>query len=175
MRAERVGVKQAKPDKLFYVVADAIIYRETDGRCLILKRDKREKVHPGKWATVGGKLEHADLDIGNPSRTEGDVLVFEDKINELLKREAKEEAGVLIKLPPKFTGSKVIVRPDGIPVVILHFVVLYKGGEVKPEPGSFTAFAWVNADEIKQYDCIEDIGQGVKTAINLFKEGVSRI
>lgn len=168
MSVEKISIQNAKSDKLFYVVADGIVYRESDKRCLILKRDMREKVHPGKWATVGGKLEHRDLDLTKPSRTEGDVFVFEDAVFELLKREIKEEAGISVKLLPKFVESKVIVRPDGIPVLILHFAVRYGSGEVKPEPGSFTEFAWVNADEAKDYDCIEDIGDAIKSAIKIF-------
>jgi 8-oxo-dGTP pyrophosphatase MutT (NUDIX family) len=170
MSAGKVSTEQAKQDKLFYVVADTMVYRASDGRCLILKRDMREKVHPGKWATVGGKFEHRDLDLNNPTRQEGDVLVFEDGIYELIAREAQEEAGVSIKMPPRFVGLKTIVRPDGIPVVILHFVSEYAAGEVVPEPGGFTEFAWVNEQEVKNYDCIEDIAKGVETAVKLFNE-----
>jgi 8-oxo-dGTP pyrophosphatase MutT (NUDIX family) len=168
--AKKISVAEAKKDKLFYVVADTMVYRREDGRCLILKRDEREKVHPGKWATVGGKLEHEDLNLNKPSRKEGDVLVFEDSIYKLIAREAQEEAGVSIKLSPRFVGTKTIVRPDGIPVVILHFVAEYEDGEVKPEPGGFTEYAWVNSEEVKNYDCIEDIAEGVKTVIKIFKD-----
>ena len=65
MRAKRISLKDAKQDKLFYFVANVVIYREKDGRCLILKRDEREKVHPGKYAVPGGKLEWEDLDLKN--------------------------------------------------------------------------------------------------------------
>jgi len=36
-------------------VANVVVYRGLDGRCLILKRHEREKVHPGKYAQPGGK------------------------------------------------------------------------------------------------------------------------
>lgn len=170
MPASKTSIDEAKPDKLFYVVANTIIYREEDGRCLILKRDMREKVHPGKWASVGGKLEHKDLDIKHPSHLTGDVLVFEDSINELLVREAKEEAGVTIKMPAKFMGTKVIVRPDGIPVVLLKFAVVYDGGEVRPEAGGFTDSAWVNADEVKDYDILADVAAEIRQTTKLFQK-----
>jgi 8-oxo-dGTP pyrophosphatase MutT (NUDIX family) len=94
MRAKKVSTEKAKQDKLFYVVTNATIYRAKDKRCLILKRDEREIVHPGKWANVGGKLEHADLDLSNPTSIDGDVTVFEDALIKLLMREVKEESGV---------------------------------------------------------------------------------
>ena len=54
MPAKEISVAQAKKDKLFYFVPNVVIYRESDGRCLILKRDEREKVHPGRYAVPGG-------------------------------------------------------------------------------------------------------------------------
>ncbi len=60
MLAKKISLDKAKQNKLFYFVANVVIYRESDKRCLILKRDKREKVHPGKYAVPGGKLEWED-------------------------------------------------------------------------------------------------------------------
>ena len=76
MPADKVSVDAAKPDKLFYFVCTVVPYRTADGKCLLLKRDEREKVHPGKWGVPGGKLEHGDLDLGNPTRLNGDVMIF---------------------------------------------------------------------------------------------------
>lgn len=169
MSAEKVSIEAAKADKLFYVVANSVVYREENGRCLILKRHEREKVHPGKWATIGGKLEHGNLDLNNPSRTDGEVIEFDDSIPQLIAREALEESGVKVELPAYFIGTKVIVRGDGIPVVLLKFAAKYTSGEVKPEEGAFTDFAWVNGDEIDQYDCIEGVAEEVKATIDIFK------
>ena len=57
MPADKISLENAKDDKLFYFVANVVVFRESDGRCLILKRSENEKVHPGKFATQGGKLE----------------------------------------------------------------------------------------------------------------------
>lgn len=170
MRAEKVSTSNAKQDKLFYVVTGATIYRPQDGRCLILKRDERETVHPGKWANVGGKLEHKDLDMSGPTSIDGDVAVFEDALVKLLMREIYEESGVKVKPELKFIGSKVFVRPDETPVVLLKFAVEYDSGEVKPEAGAFTEAAWVNAEEVGSYDCIDGVKEEVRTAIELFKQ-----
>ena len=57
MPAERISLDRAKSDKLFYVVANVVVWRSDDGRCLLLRRSAQEKVHPGKWCVPGGKLE----------------------------------------------------------------------------------------------------------------------
>ncbi len=168
MPAPKVSIDAAKPDKLFYFVATVIPYRASDGRCLILKRDEREKVHPGKWAVPGGKLEHDDLDLANPPRMNGDVADFPGMVADLLRRESKEEAGIALGSDFKLLGDVVFARPDGIPVVLLQFGADYAGGEVTPEVGAFTDFAWVNEGEVKEYDCIDGIHDEVAKTIAAF-------
>lgn len=168
MPAEKISTEHAKQDKLFYFVANVIPYRKEDGRCLILKRDEREKVHPGRYGVVGGKLEWADLDLANPTKLNGDVLDFDNAVEQLLKREAKEEAGIDLGDEFAYLASTAFVRPDGIPVVLLKFAGVYTGGEVVPEPGAFTDFAWVNADEVNDYPVIEGIAEEVAATIAHF-------
>jgi 8-oxo-dGTP pyrophosphatase MutT (NUDIX family) len=168
MQAKKISLDNAKFEKLFYFVANVVVYRDKDKRCLILKRDEREKVHPGKYAVPGGKLEWKDLDIKHPTRINGDVLDFENTIESLLKREVKEEAGIKIDSEIKYLNNVAFIRPDGIPVVLLKFAAKYKSGKVIPEKGGFTDFAWVNAKEVKKYKCIKGIDKEVKTTITLF-------
>ncbi|PIP26478.1 MAG: hypothetical protein CO140_03540 [Candidatus Moranbacteria bacterium CG_4_9_14_3_um_filter_40_7] len=166
--AEKISLKNAKHNKLFYFVASVIIYRTKDKRCLILKRDGREKVHPGKYAVPGGKLEWKELNLKKPTRMNGDVFDFNDAVEKLLSREAKEEAGVEISKQFIYINSGAFVRPDGIPVVLVKFAARYKGGKVKPEIGGFTDFAWVNKQEVKKYKCIKGIPEEVAKTIKLF-------
>jgi|TARA_B100001971_G_C18155479_1_gene518287 hypothetical protein len=56
MPAKKISISTAKKNKLFYFVATVVVYRKKDGRCLILKRHKREKVHPGKYALPEGQI-----------------------------------------------------------------------------------------------------------------------
>jgi len=170
MPASEISLEKAKSDKLFYFVANAIIYRESDGRCLILKRSERETAHPGRYGVVGGKLEWKDLDLAHPSRVNGDVLDFEGAIEDLVAREAKEEAGVDIHPDLKYVGSMAFVRPDGVPVAFIKFAARYKAGDVVVEEGSFSDHAWVNAEEVKEYDCIDGIQDEVATTISLFSD-----
>lgn len=170
MPAKKISLEEAKKDKLFYFVANAVVVRTSDMRCLILKRDEREKVHPGKYAVVGGKLEWNDLDIDHPTRLNDNVLDFENAVEGLLARETKEEAGIDIGSSLKYINSVAFVRPDGIPVVLVKFAAEYKGGEVVPEPGAFTDFAWVTAEEAKNYDCIQGVPDEIAAAIKLFRK-----
>ena len=169
MPANKISIDNAKQDKLFYFVANVVVYRESDGRCLILKRDMREKVHPGRWAVLGGKLEWKDLDLNNPSRINGEVLDFENAVEDLLKREALEEANIEIEGKLEYINSNAFVRPDETPVVLVKFAAKYKGGEVKPEEGGFTDYAWVSAEEVKKYECIDGIQEEINKTVELFK------
>lgn len=168
MKATEITLEHAKQDKLFYVVANVVIYRETDGRCLLLKRDAREKVHPNKYGVVGGKLEWNDLPIDHPTRMNGDVYDFEHAIERLLAREALEEAGVVIDTAVHYINSVAFIRPDGIPVVLIKFAAKYVGGDVVLEDGAFSDYVWVNATEVEQYDCIDGIVAEVQKTITLF-------
>lgn len=168
MPAEKISIEKAKQDKLFYFVANAVVFRESDGRCLILKRDGREKVHPNKYAVPGGKMEWNDLDIANPTRMNGDVIDFENSVEDLLCREVREEAGIEIHPHLTYINSVTFVRPDGIPVVLVKFAAKYKSGEILLEQGGFTDHAWVNGDEVLAYDCIDGIKKEVMETINLF-------
>lgn len=168
MPADKISLDQAKKDKLFYFVANVVVYRESDKKCLILKRHEREKVHPGKYAQPGGKLEWNNLDISKPTRMNDDVIDFEDAVEDLLKREVFEEAGIEIEKNLKYVNSIAFVRPDGIPVILVKFAAKFKSGEIKLEEGSFTDYAWVDAEEVKDYDCIKGVCEEVLRTINLF-------
>ncbi|OGZ32771.1 MAG: hypothetical protein A3I88_02255 [Candidatus Portnoybacteria bacterium RIFCSPLOWO2_12_FULL_39_9] len=170
MPAQKISLENAKENKLFYFVANVVIYRESDGRCLILKRSEGEKVHPGKYGVPGGKLEWQDLDIKNPTRLNGDVLDYEMAVEKLLVREAKEEAGVEIDDNFLYINSVAFIRPDEIPVILVKFAAKYKSGEVQPEQGAFNDYAWVNEKEVKNYQCIKGVAEEVAAAIKLFKK-----
>jgi 8-oxo-dGTP pyrophosphatase MutT (NUDIX family) len=168
MPADKISLDNAKKDKLFYFVANVVVYRASDKKCLLLKRSETEKVHPGKWCTPGGKLEWKDLDIEHPTRLNGEVLDFENAVEDLLTREVREEAGIEIEPQIKYINSVAFVRPDGIPVVLVKFAARYKSGEVRPEAEAFSGYAWVDVAEVKGYDCIDGIAQEVEETIKIF-------
>lgn len=169
MPAAKISTEKAKQDKLFYFVANAIIYRESDGRCLILKRSEKEIAHPGRYGVVGGKLEWKDLPIDMPDHINGDVLDYNDALEKLLIRESMEESGLEIHNEIKYINSKAYVRPDGVPVMMVKFTVKYKNREVSLEDHAFTDYAWVDGEEVKKYPCIDGIPEEVAQAIEAWK------
>ena len=170
MPAEKISIDNAKKDKLFYFVANVVVFRESDNKCLILKRDEREKARPGKYAVPGGKLEWVNLDINNPTRINGEVIDFEHAVEKLLKREVFEEAGITIKDNLTYINSVAFIRPDETPVVLVKFAAKYNSGEIKLEKGGFTDFAWVDHEEVKNYDCIKGIPEEILKTIKLFNK-----
>lgn len=170
MAATEISLKEAKEDKLFYFVANALVYRKEDGKFLLLKRSETEKVHPGKWATPGGKMEWGDFDINNPTRRNGEVLDYLDSVENLLRREVKEEAGVDIGDTFHFINSNTFIRPDGIPVVLLKFAVEALSTEVSLEEGAFDDFIWVTEEEAQKLDCLEGICDEIRAANQAIKK-----
>jgi len=172
MPAEKISIENAKHHKLFYIIANVVVYRESDGRCLILKRADWETVHPGKYCVPGGKLEWANLPIDNPTRLNDNVLDYENAVEELLAREVMEEAGVEINLSNglKYINSVAFIRPDGIPAVLVKFAAPYKSGSVILEEGAFTDHKWVDIEEVKNFDVIEGIDCEVAQTIKMFKK-----
>ena len=168
MPATKIHLENAKEDKLFYVVANVVVYRESDGRCLLLKRSEDEKVHPGRYAVPGGKLEWSQLDIAVPTRINGDVLDYQDAIEILLEREVKEEAGIVIEKKLQYINSVAYIRPDGVPTVLIKFAARYVSGDIVLEEGSFTDSVWVNAEEVENYECIDGVREEVLLTIQIF-------
>jgi ADP-ribose pyrophosphatase YjhB (NUDIX family) len=170
VKAKKISLDKAKPNKLFYVVANVVVYREADKRCLILKRSESEITHPGMWAVPGGKLEWKDLDLNKPTRMNGDVIDFENSIADLLHRELLEEAGIEMHHQIYFINDVAFIRPDEIPVVLIKFAAKYKSGDVVFEKGAFSDFAWVNEIEVKKYKCIDGIDSEIAYTAKLFKD-----
>jgi 8-oxo-dGTP pyrophosphatase MutT (NUDIX family) len=169
MPAKEISIKEAKTDKLFYFVANALVYRKEDGRCLLLQRAHTEKAHPGKWATPGGKMEWGDFDLNKPTRVNGEILDFLGSIEDLLRREVKEEAGIELADDFSFINSNTFIRTDGIPVVMVKMAVSYKSGELVLEEGAFEGGAWVTAEESKELDCLDGIQDEIEKTVALYK------
>jgi 8-oxo-dGTP pyrophosphatase MutT (NUDIX family) len=165
---DKISLDKAKKEKLFYFVSTIVVYRESDKRCLILKRHEREIVHPGKYSVPGGKLEWKDFNL-NESKKHNGVLYFDDAIEGLLKREVFEEAGIQIEDNIHYLASMVFVRPDETPVILVRFAAKYKEGEVKIDSNDFSDFTWVNEQELKNYDCIINVYDEVIDTIKHFK------
>ncbi len=162
----QISLSHAKKDKLFYFVVTGVIYHPRLKKCLILKRSSKEVAHPGLWGVIGGKLEWSDLKNNPVTRKNFDILDWEDLLEKLVKREAKEECGLDVEAL-RYLDNVVYLRPDNVPSVAIKFAVKYKKGKVKLAP-EFDEYAWVNAEEVKQFQCIQGIPKEVAKAIELY-------
>lgn len=166
MKQVHISNAHAKPGKLFYVVANVIIIDPVNLTCLLLKRGEKEKVHPGKWAFPGGKLEHSSVaELLISSGTNG-LDGIENILGKLAMIEAKEECGLSVDAESSaIIHNKVFVRPDGIPVLMTVVTAEYNGGQIVLEAHAFTDYAWVSASTIGDYSCISGIEDEAKRAL----------
>ena len=137
-------------DKHHYVVVTGIIIK--DGKYLITKRAENEKAFPGKWTVPGGKLEKKDYFEKQADTSSGQ---WYNILENLLRREVREETGLEIK-NPKYLTSLCFVRPDGVPTVVVSLFAEHDSGEVQLNEES-VEHVWVNLEEAKEYDLIDGI------------------
>jgi NADH pyrophosphatase NudC (nudix superfamily) len=88
-------------------------------------------------------------------------------VEKLLAREVKEESGLTIDTTLTYLGSVGFIRPDGTPVITPMFCARYLEGDVVLEENSFTDYAWVNAAEVGNYDCLGGVADEIRKAIHL--------
>ena len=145
-----------KPEKLFNLVATAIILKEpykegVSPKYLIMKRADNEKNFPGMWTVPGGKLSTDDY---TEIKKETEHYWY-SVIEKALKREVKEEANIEIRNFWYLT-SLAMVGKEGYGSLVLSFVADYAGGEVRIVD-DMQDFAWVTYEEAKKYDLIDGI------------------
>jgi len=148
-------------NKTHYVAATGIVVK--DGKHLITKRAEWEKAFPGKWTVPGGKLEVKDYKDRPKDTSNHWYNILED----LLKREVKEETGVNIK-NIKYLTSMTFIRSDNIPVLVISLYCDYDSGEVRLSE-DMTDYAWVSLEEAKNYDLIEGIYEELEMLDKILK------
>lgn len=137
-------------NKVHYVVVTGILVN-SKGKYLITKRADWEKAFPGRWTVPGGKLEVLDYALRNKDTPHHWYNVLE----ELLKREIKEEVGLEVE-EIGYVTSLVYIREDNIPCLIISLYCKAKPGEVVLDK-SLTEYFWIDIEEAKNYDLIEGI------------------
>lgn len=141
---------EIKNKELHRIAITAIIYK--DGKYLITKRSPDKKAFPGKWTVPGGGLETDDY-TNNPPTTPAGQWYY--AVEEALRREIREEVNLEVD-KPKYLLDLTFIRPDGIPVVVLSYYCNYVSGEVELDDDA-VEYAWVTAEEAKEYDLIDGI------------------
>ncbi len=135
--------------ELHRIALTAIIYR--DGKFLITKRSPDKKAWPGHWTVPGGGL-HSD-DYTNEPPTYPNQ--WYQALDHSLRREVREEVGLEIGRATLLLDI-VLIRADGVPVLVLSYYAPYVSGEVKLDDES-VEFAWVSYEEAKTYELIPGI------------------
>lgn len=135
---------------LHEVVITAIIIK--DGKYLITRRSPTKKRFPGMWTVPGGKLETKDY-INLPKDTE---FYWYNILEQVLKREVKEEVGLNIK-NVEYVTSLATVHADGAPSLVISCVADYESGEVTLQQEETDKYEWVSLEEAKNYKLIDGI------------------
>ncbi|MGV8171933.1 MAG: NUDIX domain-containing protein [Candidatus Woesearchaeota archaeon] len=141
-------------EKTNYVSITGIIRKSENGKnkYLICKRSPNEKAFPNKWCVPGGKIEQKDF-INTPKDTKDHWL---DIFEKTLKKEILEETNLKIK-NTGYVSSLVFIRPNGFSTIIVSLYADYDSGDVKLSDEELVDYAWVDLEEAKRYNLIENI------------------
>ncbi len=119
----------------------AIIIRNSDNKIFITKRSKNKEFSPGKWETVGGRIEENETCL------------------QALIREIKEEINSDVESFEFFRDYYFDNR------VFKTFIVKLKE-EPNPNKEDFDDFGWFSRDEINNLDFAIDCKQRIEDFFN---------
>jgi len=153
--------------KTNYVSITGIIRKTDNGKnkYLICKRSPNEKAFPNKWCVPGGKIEQKDF-INTTKDTKDHWLDIFEKV---LRREILEETSLKIK-NIGYVSSLVFIRPNGFSTIIVSLYADHDSGEVNLSDEELVSHAWVDLEEAKQYDLIENIYEQILEVENKYKK-----
>jgi 8-oxo-dGTP pyrophosphatase MutT (NUDIX family) len=154
---------EPKHDELHRIALTAIIYND-EGQYLITQRSKDKTAFPGMWTVPGGGLEVDDYIHDEPTTSEGQ---WYEAIEKALRREIDEEVGLEVG-ELEYLTDIAFIRDDGIPVVILSYYCQHESGAVSLDEDSID-FAWIDAEEVGEYDLIEGIDEEIQMVNNSIK------
>lgn len=150
-------------EKAHYVAITGIIRK--NGKYLICKRSPTEKAFPNKWCVPGGKIEKHDFIHSKKDTNDHWFDIFE----KVLEKEIFEETNLKIK-NIGYVSNLVFIRPNGFSTIIVSLWADYASGEViMKQPDELVDYVWVNLEEAKDYDLIENIYEQMEKVDNIFK------
>lgn len=139
-----------EPQLLHEVVITAIIVK--DGKYLITRRSPMKKRFGGMWTVPGGKLETNDY-VNLPKDTKD---YWYNVLEQVLRREVKEEVGLAIK-NIEYVTSLATIHADGAPSLVISCSADWESGEVVLQESETDKYEWVSLEEAKDYDLIDGI------------------
>ena len=150
-------------EKAHYVSVTGIIRK--DNKYLICKRSPNEKAFPNKWCVPGGKIEKKDFETTPKDTSDHWFDIFE----KTLVKEIAEETNLKIK-NIGYVSNLVFIRPNGFSTIIVSLFADYDSGEVKLSEDELVEYSWVDLDEAKNYDLIDNIYEQIEKADKLYKK-----
>src|SRR5450759_4404124 len=130
---------------LHEIVVTAIVVK--DRKYLITRRTLAKKRFPGMWTVPGGKLETSDY-INLPKDTED---YWYNVLEQVLRREVKEEVGLAIK-NIEYVTSLATIHADGAPSLVISCMADWESGEVTLQESETDKYEWVSLEEAKGYE-----------------------
>ena len=127
-------------------VVNAII--KYKGRFLIVQRNLKSRLHPGKWSFPGGKLKQ------------------EETILEGLKRAIKEETSLEVDKSIIPIAEYQYKRPEEGITLGKSFLVFAIHNKVRLSK-ELSSFAWISPEELKNYQHIEGMEEELEKAKGL--------
>ena len=149
-------------DKAHYIAVTGII-RNKEGKYLICKRSEKEKAFPGKWCVPGGKVQAKDF-MNTPKDTHDHWFDIFEKV---LEREIAEETNLKIK-NIGYCSNLAFIRPNGFSTVIVSLYGEHEDGDVVLNEDELVEHAWVDLEEAKNYDLIENIYEQIVKVDSFF-------
>lgn len=154
-------------DKVHYIAVTGII-RNKDGKYLICKRSNKEKNFPNKWCVPGGKVQATDFVNTRKDTNDHWFDIFE----KVLKREIEEETSINIK-NIGYVSNLAFLRPNGFSTIIVSLYGEHDNddgkSEVKLSEDELVDHAWVDLEEAKEYDLIENIYEQIEKVDGIFR------
>lgn len=138
------------PQLLHEVVITAIVVK--DGKYLITRRAITKKRFGGMWTVPGGKLETSDY-VNLPKDTKE---YWYNVLEQVLRREVKEETGLAIK-NIEYVTSLATIHADGAPSLVISCMADWESGEVVLQESETDKYAWVSLEEAKGYELLDGI------------------
>jgi 8-oxo-dGTP pyrophosphatase MutT (NUDIX family) len=157
--------------ELHRIAITGIIWKkDNDGtyRYLITKRSPHKKAWPNKWTVPGGGLEANDYMSSDATYQNDESPQWYSAVEKTLRREIREEVSLEVD-NIHYLLDLAFIRPDGVPCIVLSFYCRYVSGEVVLDADA-TEFAWIRAEEIKDYELI----QGIDHEIQLVHEQLTK-
>ena len=135
---------------LHEVVVTAIVVK--NGKYLITRRSPLKKRFGGMWTVPGGKLETSDY-INLPKDTKD---YWYNVLEQVLRREVKEETGLAIK-NIEYITSLATIHADGAPSLVISCMADWESGEIALQESETDKYAWVSLEEAKDYELLDGI------------------